>query len=139
MSRPEEHIGWSCNPNLSLYWSNMFLRRPDNSNYMYFTKGVMKVAYMLIYGVTPPRILQEGKILLQFSLDKRARDWFLYENHIVTWVYYFKDDPYKLWTFITIIILAMEYTRYKFIPDGIYFRNFRKHRTFLLCKDIGPF
>ena len=33
------------------YWNGLFFRIPDNSNYVEFTTKLMKLAYMLIYGV----------------------------------------------------------------------------------------
>jgi len=37
--------------------NNLFLRKPENSNYKEFTDRVMKIANMLIYGNNPPMML----------------------------------------------------------------------------------
>ena len=73
----------------------MFLIKVDNSNYVEFTNTLAKLAYVLIYGVDPPRMVQEGEILIQISIDMKVGYWFLYEDHIITRIYGFQEEPYK--------------------------------------------
>ena len=62
------------NPILVYEWNNIFMRRYDNSNYIESIGGAMKITYMLRYGIDPPRILKEGKYLLQLIPNTRAAD-----------------------------------------------------------------
>ena len=54
-------------------WNDIFLRY-DNSNYIYSIDREMNITYMLIYDIDPPRMLKEGKYLLQSSPNTRVGD-----------------------------------------------------------------
>lgn len=60
--------------NFVFNWDVAIRRRPDVGGYSEFISTYMAIAYSIIHGVSPPRILPQEKELLQLSKDTRVWD-----------------------------------------------------------------
>ena len=89
-------------------WNPLFLGQKNKSNYSKFTNKVMKFTYTIIHGFDLIIIPKEGKEWLQFTLETRVGDWFLFKDHIVIVIYGFEGQPYKFLVLLTARVLAME-------------------------------
>ena len=99
----------------------------------------MRVAYRIIHGIDLPIMPKEGRESLQFSLDTRLGDWFMFKDYKMIIIYGFEGEPYMLPVLLTIRILSMEYVSKRLLYYELHFRNFRKHITFHIPKDVFPF
>ena len=76
---------------------------------------IMAEIYQVMFQNRLLRVLPEMEEMLEFSPDIRVGDWFLLKEHTIIKVYGFVHEPYILPTFLTPMILALEFIRHKLI------------------------
>jgi len=62
--------------------------------------------------------------MLQFNLEMRVVDWFLYKEYRVIRIHGFEEEPYRIQVFLKPRVLAMEYVREIFTYDDMDFVHF---------------
>ena len=67
----------------------------------------------MLFDEVLPRVLEEMKSMMQSSPEDRIGDWFLYKDFTVLRIYGFTGEPYRLPSFLTPRILALEYMRWR--------------------------
>ena len=76
-----------------------------------FVNTIMAEIYKLLFDDVLQRVLEDMRLMLQYSLEDRTGDWFLYKEFTVLRVYGFTGEPYRLPTFLTPRIFALEFMR----------------------------
>ena len=100
---------------------------------------LMSEVYKVFFQNKLPKVLPVMKELLQFSLDKRMGDWFLFEEHTVIRIYGFTHKPCILPAFITPRVFALELIRPKLIVEHEHFISFKKASEIKFPWLVGPF
>ena len=75
-----------------------------------FTHKIMSSIWMLIFGSSLPRMMEEMKAYLQKS-NELVGDWFLYKEFTILRIYGFENEPYRLPLFLTKRIFVQEFLR----------------------------
>ena len=91
----------------------MVLIEEMRKDYTKFMKFVMLEIYNVMFQKRLPRVLREMRDILQFSIDSRVGDWFLFENGIVIILYGFTHPPYLFPSFLTPKVFSMDLIRKK--------------------------
>ena len=99
----------------------------------------MSKVYKLFFQQNLRKVLPIMKYMLQFSLEKRIRDWFLLEEGTVIRVYGFVYQPYILPPFLTPKIFSLELIRKNLIMENEQFINFKKSYEIKFPWVVGPF
>ena len=71
----------------------------------------MSERYKMLFDEMLPWVLEEMKNMMQSSPKDRVGYWFLYKDFTVLRIYGFTGEPYRLPTFLTPIIFALEFMR----------------------------
>ena len=86
-----------------------------------------------------PRVLDEMRCLMQSSPEERVRDWFLYRDYTVLRVYGFAGQPYRLSSFLTPRIFALEFMRQRLLSEEEHFGAFKKSSNIKFPFKVGSF
>ena len=86
-------------------------------NFSLFVNTFSTKVCTLLFEVTCPRVTSTLQECLHPPIEDWIGDWFLSENYIVIRVYGFDRPPYRLPTFLTPKIFAMEVIRQRFHAD----------------------
>ena len=79
----------------------MVMTRDIHNDYHKFMNVLMAPVYETLFQRRLRRVLQEMKIMVQSSLERRVGDWFLSKNSIVIRVYGYTHQLYVLPVFLT--------------------------------------
>ena len=119
-------------------WCPKIRANPENTHLWWYINNFLPLLYTLIYQ-PPPRVIPEMFQELQTTPVLATGDWFLYEDHTIIRVYGFEGRPYRLPSFVTPRIFALEYIRQKMASDDLHFSGGRFARTFRIPTGLGPF
>ena len=95
--------------------------------------------YRVLFQEKLSRVIPKMEEVLQFSLDRIIRDWYLLKEHTIIRVYGFVHDPYILPKFLTPRILSLEFTKKNFIMEIEHFLSFRKASKIKFPLKVRPF
>ena len=84
---------------------------PKQINMFEFANSIMSGIYRMLFDEDLPRVLDEMRCLMQSSPEEQVGDWFLYRDYTVLRVYGFTGQPYRLPSFLTPRIFALEFMR----------------------------
>ena len=84
---------------------------PKQIHLIEFANSIMSEIYRMLFDEDLPRVLEEMRCLMQSSPEERVGDWFLYRGYTVLRVYGFTGQPYRLPSFLTPRIFALEFMR----------------------------
>ena len=104
-----------------------------------FMNKIMVEVYKVLFDEKVPRVLDEMKSTLQPSTESCSGDWFLYKELIVVRVYRYTGPPYKLPTFMTPRIFALEFIRQRLCSKEEHFGAFKKSTDVKFPFKIDPF
>jgi hypothetical protein len=104
-----------------------------------FINKIMSKVYSLIFGSDLPRVLEEMKSFLQPNLESRVRDWMMFIQFTVIWVYGYQEGPSLLLVFLTPIIFSLEFIRKRIISEIEHFLKTHKASNLKFPFMIGPF
>ena len=112
---------------------------PKQINLIEFANSIMSEIYRMLFDQELPRVLDEMKCLMQSSPEGRVGDWFLYRDYTVLRVYGFTGQPYRLPSFLTPRIFALEFMRQRLLSEEEHFGAFRKSLNIKFPFKVGPF
>ena len=75
---------------------------------------------------SPPRIFQEIKSMLHESVETQLGDWFLFKYYTEIRMYGAELKPFKLPSFLTVRVFALEFIRQSFNVDEVHFITQKK-------------
>ena len=84
---------------------------PKQINMFEFVNTIMAEIYKLLFDDVLPRVLENMRLMLHYSLEDKIGDWFLYKEFTVLRIYGFTGEPYMLLAFLTPRIFALEFMR----------------------------
>ena len=61
-----------------------------------FMKTIMDEIYKMRFDDFLPRVLEDMRIMLQYSSEEKTGDWFLHKEFTILRVYGFTGEPYRL-------------------------------------------
>ena len=76
-----------------------------------FVNTIMAEIYKMLFDDVLPRVLEDMRIMLQYSSKDKAGYWILHKEFNVLRVYGFTREPYRLPAFLTPRIFALEFMR----------------------------
>ena len=104
-----------------------------------FIDTIMLEFYKIIFNVELPRVLEGMKFMLQFTLDTRTGNSFLYKDHTIIRFYGFIDALYILPSFLTQRFFSLEFVRHKLHSKNEHFPSFRNSYHVKFSFKIEPF
>ena len=78
------------------------------------------------------------KVKLQMSVEPTG-DWFLHMNFTMLKIYGFKEEPYKLPSFLTPRLFALEFLRQRLFVEKEHFLKYRKASSIKFNYIVEPF
>ena len=93
----------------------------------------------MIFGDVLPRVLEDMRVMLQYSSEDRTGDWFLHKEFIVIRVYGFTGEPYRLPAFLAPRVFALQFTRQRLCAEEEHFVVFKKSFDVKFPLKVGPF
>ena len=121
---------------LSTIFSSDF---PKQINMFEFVNSIMSQIYRILFDELLPKVLEEMKSMMQSSPDDRIGDWFMYKDFTVLRVYGFTREPYRLPSFLTPRIFALEYMRQRLHVEEEHFGAFKKSSNIKFPLKVGSF
>ena len=112
---------------------------PKKINMFEFMNTIMAEIYKMLFDDVLPRVLEDMRIMLQSSSEDKIGDWFLRKEFIVLRVYGFTGEPYRLPSFLTPRIFALEFMRQRLYAEEEHFRAFKKSFDDKFPLKVGPF
>ena len=112
---------------------------PKQIHLIEFANSIMSEIYRMLFDGELPRVFDEMKYLMQSSPEGRVGDWFLYKDYTVLRVYDFTGQPYRLPSFLTPRIFALEFMRQRLLSEEEHFGAFRKSLNIKFPFKVGPF
>ena len=112
---------------------------PKQINMFEFVNTIMAKIYKMIFDDVLPRVLEGMRIMLQSSLEDRTGDWFLHKEFTVIRMYGFTGEPYRLPSFLTSRVFALEFMRQRLCAEEEHFRAFKKSSDVKFPLKVGPF
>ena len=100
---------------------------------------IMAEIYKLLFDDVLPRMLEEMKLMIESSSKDRIGYWFLYKDFTILRVYGFTGELYRLPTFFTPRIFALEFMRQRLCAEEENFREFKKSSNVKFPIKVGPF
>ena len=94
-------------------------------NLSWYIDQFMSTLYFLLHDSPLPLVILEMLHEMQPKSHAPLGDWFLFEDHTVIRFYGFGKRPYRLLSFLTPRIFALEYIRQKMRSDDEYFSEKR--------------
>ena len=123
-----------------IFWSAITHNSRDSPySYNEFIDIFVHPATTLLTGVSPPRLSNEIKKILQLSKQYRIGDWYLYQNHIEIRVYGCELCPFKLSKYVPLRLFALDYFRQMINSDIVHLCNARKKAQLRIKSQLGPF
>jgi len=128
------------NPRSIIFWSAITHNSSDSPySYNEFVDLFVHPATTLLTGVSPPRINNEIKKILQLSKHYKIGDWYLYKNYTEIRIYGCELCPFKLPKYVPMRLFALEYFRQMNNSDIIHFCNAKKKAQLRIKSQLGPF
>ena len=104
-----------------------------------FANSIMSEVYKMLFDEELPRVLNEMKSLMQSSPEDRIGDWLLQKDSTVLRIYGFTGHPYKLPSFLTPSIFALEFMRQRLQSEEEHFGAFKKSSNIKFPLKVGTF
>ena len=79
------------------------------------------------------------KSMMQSLPKDRSGDWFLYKDFTVLRIYGFTGEPYRLPSFLTPRVFALEYMRQRVHAEEEHFGDFKKSSNIKSPLKVGSF
>ena len=76
---------------------------------------------------------------MQSSLEDWVGDWFLYKDYTMLRIYGFTGQPYRLPSFLTPRIFALEFMRQRLLSEEDHFCAFKKSSNIKFPFKVGTF
>ena len=124
----------------TIEWLPMICRPVTNMGVKAYLNYFMSILEKFLLSAKLPRLLPETQNLLQLSEATRVRDWYIFEDFPLIWVYGMEEhEPFKLLAFLTLRMFAVEYIWQRFLSDHVHFSSRRASVTFKLPQEVDPF
>jgi len=86
-----------------------------------------------------PRVLDEMRSLMQSSPEDRVGDWFLYRDYTMLRIYGLNGQPYRIPSFLTSRIFALEFMRQILLSKEEHFCAFKNSSNIKFPFKVGTF
>ena len=99
---------------------------PKQINMFEFANSIMSEIYKMLFDEVLPQVLEDMKNMMQSSPEDRVRHWFMYKDFTILRIYGFTREPYRLPTFLTPGVFALEYMIQRMHVEEEHFGAFKK-------------
>ena len=112
---------------------------PKQISMFEFANSIMSEIYRMLFDEVLPQVLEYMKCMMHPSLEYRVRDWFLFKDSTVLRIYGFTGEPYKLPSFLTPRIFALDFMRQRLHSEEEHFGAFKKSSNIKFPLKVGSF